>query len=129
MSKRSPLPEHRLNGSRSPQLQRAGNSSSNGCFTKKRGFLAALAVLSIMAIHTIIRSIEVDDSSAIDETSEHSWFRINRNIGCKKLKKPRVLCACALGAEQRSADNLASNLKALGSKVRLFHGAHDVCVL
>jgi hypothetical protein len=117
MSKRPPLPDH---GSRSPPLQRAGNKSNSGFFTKKKGlYMASLAVLSIMTIHTIIRSIEVEGETAVDESSEHSWFRINRNIGCRKLKKPRVLCACALGAEQRSADNLASNLKALGSKVRL----------
>jgi hypothetical protein len=127
MSKRPPLPEHHPNGSRSPPLQRAGNKSNNGFFTKKKAvYLASLAVLSIMTIHTIIRSIEVEGETPVDESSEHSWFRINRNIGCRKLKKPRVLCACALGAEQRSADNLASNLKALGSEVRLHICAQSI---
>jgi hypothetical protein len=50
-------------------------------------------------------------------SDDDSWFQPNRNLGCKSLQMPRVLCTVILGGTQQAVDNLITNMKAMGPQV------------
>jgi hypothetical protein len=81
---------------------------------------AQLLVLALTLIISSVLCLE-EQTSAVDSSAgdQTSWFKPNRNLGCSKLKKPRVLCATTIGAKPQAIDNLVNNLKASGSQVSL----------
>jgi hypothetical protein len=50
-------------------------------------------------------------------SDDDSWFQPNRNLGCKALQMPTVLCSVILGGTQQAVDNLITNMKAMGQQV------------